>query len=648
MQKIWVQNPSELQQLQQQLQQKMLESEQRQRQLQWQMQREQTIASIMHMVEQRCTIQAISNFTISQVKALLQVDRAVVYQYQAEFNGFVLAEAVEAELPALDGFLVRSELISGKEWIARYQSGECCNISDISRVTRRSTSSLISEPVCVSESAVMLCQFFQIKAKLAVPIRVGQSLWGLLVVHQCLMPRQWQPDEIHFLRLLAAQLSVAVGQEKLLQHNQQLQQQLNLQAQEYTSRLSQTVDYEAMLKRITDRVRDSLDEHQILQTAMQELVMVLELHCCQAMLGTGAERGDGDGSRFVTYPAGSVDDRQLTDSLEYQQIDTEQLCQFCSIEPFLNSGRNAILVCPIFDDQEYLGSLRLYARRSRWFDDEEIRLVQQVASHCAIAIRQARLYQASQTQVQELEQLHQLKDDFLSTVSHELRTPLSSIKMVTNLLRLALNPDDSTASGTISDAQAGKITQYLKVLQEECDREISLVNDLLTIQHLNAGNHPLTLTTIQLQDWILYATETFYHRAQMQQQRFELQIPRELPSIVCDSFMLNRILVELLNNACKYTPSGELILVNVSIHAAQFRLTVSNTGIDIAPDQVDRIFDPFYRIPSNDPWKHSGTGLGLSLIKKLVEYLDGRIWVESGANQVHFFVELPISQLAKA
>jgi signal transduction histidine kinase len=130
-----------------------------------------------------------------------------------------------------------------------------------------------------------------------------------------------------------------------------------------------------------------------------------------------------------------------------------------------------------------------------------------------------------------------------------------------------------------------------------------------------------------------------------QQQRFNLHIAANLPLCVTDLNYLERILSELLNNACKYTPPHETITLAVQTlskldgrtgwiegHHAQPRLQISvqNTGVEIAPSECDRIFEKFYRIPNNDPWKHGGTGLGLALVQKLVEAIGGTISVWSG------------------
>jgi signal transduction histidine kinase len=134
---------------------------------------------------------------------------------------------------------------------------------------------------------------------------------------------------------------------------------------------------------------------------------------------------------------------------------------------------------------------------------------------------------------------------------------------------------------------------------------------------------------------------------QEQNQQFNLDIPTQMPSVHTDASALERILTELLHNACKYTPANETISLVVQVLELTVLISVSNSGVEIPEGERDRIFDKFYRIPNNDPWKYGGTGLGLALVKKLVERLQGRIWVESQANQTKFRVELPLPPMSQ-
>ncbi|MDA0269068.1 MAG: GAF domain-containing protein [Cyanobacteria bacterium] len=262
---------------------------------------------------------------------------------------------------------------------------------------------------------------------------------------------------------------------------QELNADLERQVEQRTKQLKQALEFEATLKRITDRVRDSLDETQILQTAVQEV--------SQALGAKGANTAlynldQGTSTIYYEYNESLPSYQGRVAQMEafpevYHQLLDGQYFQFCSKQPNPVRGHVSMLACPILDDRGVLGDLWLINGSEHGFQEPEIRLVQQVANQCAIAIRQARLYQAAQSQVKELERLNQLKDDFLSTVSHELRTPVTSMRVALQLLGVTLNQEfDLNSELQKPLAEQSRIARYYKVLREECEREISLINDL--------------------------------------------------------------------------------------------------------------------------------------------------------------------------
>ena len=192
------------------------------------------------------------------------------------------------------------------------------------------------------------------------------------------------------------------------------------------------------------------------------------------------------------------------------------------------------------------------------------------------------------------------------------------------------------------DAEPNRVTRYFRILQEECQREINLINNLLDLARLNADAEPLVLVTIPLQVWLPSLIKPFLERTRSQQQRLELKLAAVLPPLVTDRSHLERILHELLQNACKYTPAGEIITVTAQATATLLQLSVSNSGVTLPTSELTRIFDKFYRVHNHDPWRHGGTGLGLALTKKLVAQLGGTIRAESVADQVTFTVQLPL------
>jgi signal transduction histidine kinase len=168
----------------------------------------------------------------------------------------------------------------------------------------------------------------------------------------------------------------------------------------------------------------------------------------------------------------------------------------------------------------------------------------------------------------------------------------------------------------------------------------------------------LELEAIVLREWLEELIEPFQERTQSRQQTLRVNIAPGLSVWTSDRASLSRILAELLNNACKYTPPGETIDLAVqpvnatksdsttsqghllALPATRLRLSVCNTGVEIPPQALPHIFEKFYRIPGGDLWKQGGTGLGLALVQKLAEHIGATIQVESCSNRTCFVVEL--------
>jgi signal transduction histidine kinase len=437
---------------------------------------------------------------------------------------------------------------------------------------------------------------------------------------------------------LAIQVAIAIKQSELYLQVRQLNTNLERQVQDRTTQLQQALAYEAMLKRITDSVRDSLDEDQILQKAVQELALGLNTEGCDAAIYDLEHAVSTIRYEYIHHgvPPAKGTIVKMADYQElYNQLLKAQYFQFCRLH---DSGlrplaqQHVAFVCPIVDDQSVMGDLWLFRPCDTMFTELEIRLIQQVANQCAIAIRQARLYQATQAQVTALEELNQLKDDFLSTVSHELRTPMSNMKMAIHMLKNMTSPE--------------RQKQYLDILQSECIREIELINDLLDLQRLEAASYSLIPSTVDLQECLQKLVEPFKSRASDRQQTLTITLSDDLPCITADQPTLERVLAELLNNACKYTPPGGEVILSVVLehhqmsgYPAEAVFTVSNQS-EIPLGDLARIFDKFYRVPNGDRWKQGGTGLGLALVQRLVHELGGLIQVDSKNGWTTFTVRL--------
>ncbi|MGJ3251126.1 MAG: GAF domain-containing protein [Elainellaceae cyanobacterium] len=587
---------------------------------------------ITHRIRQSLNLNDILNTTVHEVRQHLQTDRVIIYRFEPDWSGFVIVESVGSQWIPMLGRNIFDPCLIVDECIIPYTQGYVGNTADIHQAG-------------FADCYVELLSQFQIKANLVIPILQGDQLWGLIAAQQCATTRHWHDWEIVLIQTLADQLAIAIQQSELYQQVQQLNANLETQVTDRTAQLQQASNFEATLKRVTDRLRDSLDEDQILQTVVRELAIAIGVKICNVAIYTLPDQvaivcyeystaDNTAGSEFQGYPV-----QMAKFSEGYHQLLQSQYFQFCGHLSGSQSEWVAKLACPIVDDQGVLGDLWLVNHADYCFSDQEIRLVLLVANQCAIALRQARLYRAAQTQVKELERLNTLKDDFLSTVSHELRTPMANIRVAIQMLEIMLQQ-----LGILDESAdpPNRLLRYIQILKDEGAREINLIDDLLDLSRVDRGRELLNPTEIDPSTWLPQLVEPFIERTRQLQQSLILDLPDIQLRFRADLTCLERILNELLTNACKYTPAGEYIRVSVRQNRRIIELIVSNTGVEILEQERDRIFEKFYRIPNQDPWKHSGTGLGLALVHRLTQRLGGCIQVTSGDGQTTFTVSLPL------
>lgn len=186
--------------------------------------------------------------------------------------------------------------------------------------------------------------------------------------------------------------------------------------------------------------------------------------------------------------------------------------------------------------------------------------------------------------------------------------------------------------------ESTQIIRYFQILHNQCEQELSLINNLLDLQRLDTDADTLDLTTILLQHWLPGLVETFEEHIRYNKQNLQVNISSNLPPLVSDLPGLKRIMTELLNNACKYTPPGEKITFTADVQRSIIQLKVSNSGVEIPADKLPHIFGRLYRIPNSDLSNQSGTGLGLALVEKL----GGQISVTSQDGQTTFILIFPL------
>jgi PAS domain S-box-containing protein len=234
--------------------------------------------------------------------------------------------------------------------------------------------------------------------------------------------------------------------------------------------------------------------------------------------------------------------------------------------------------------------------------------------------------------------LEQMRSDFVATVSHELRTPLAAIYGAAVTLRR-----------TDLDLAEEMRDRLLEVVADESDRLAQIVNDVLLASHLDSGQLQIKIETVDAAK----VTETVVEAARTHLPdgvTLTLRAPKRLPPVAADEQQLRQVLVNLVENAVKYSPDGGPVEVKVSRGERGVRWAVSDRGLGIPASERRRVFEKFYRLDPNMTRGIGGTGLGLYICRELVRRLDGRIWVEGNGGEDNgqakgstFFIEIPVA-----
>lgn len=254
---------------------------------------------------------------------------------------------------------------------------------------------------------------------------------------------------------------------------------------------------------------------------------------------------------------------------------------------------------------------------------------------------QAKLYEKTRQQLEQLRKLDEEREEFLSTVSHELLTPLTSMGLAVRMLQQAtLTPD--------------RQARYLDILEQQCQQETQLIKDMLALRKLEANPATIQHHQIDLQYLIEDVVQSDLERWQKKGLNLQLDLPPQPLTISSDPESLNRILVELLNNARKYADANSQVCLKVvwANHPTDsLVLTLQSSGLGIQPQEIEQIFNKFKRGEGATKQAIQGTGLGLALVKRLVEHLNGAIAVSSQpilsskSWETCFTITLPLTKL---
>ena len=281
-------------------------------------------------------------------------------------------------------------------------------------------------------------------------------------------------------------------------------------------------------------------------------------------------------------------------------------------------GVRAVIIAPMLWEGKGLGAVSVGRENAGPFTEKDIALLKTFADQAVIAIQNARLFREIQDKSRQLEIANQHKSEFLANMSHELRTPLNAIIGFSEVLLERL-------FGDINDKQ----DDYLKDIHSSGRHLLNLINDILDLSKVEAGRMELELSTFDLPTAIANAMTLIRERAQRHGIVIAQDVAPELGDVVADERKFKQILLNLLSNAVKFTPDGGRIDVSAKSSGDNIVVAVHDTGIGIAPEDQEAVFEEFRQVGRDYTSKQEGTGLGLALTRRFVELHGGRISVHS-------------------
>jgi signal transduction histidine kinase/DNA-binding response OmpR family regulator len=397
-----------------------------------------------------------------------------------------------------------------------------------------------------------------------------------------------------------------------------------------SAQLARKVDEMEALAEVGNAVSSTLDPDEVLTTIVEHAVEL-----------SGADGGslmeyDEESRLFrVRTTYGTSDDvreqlktvrihvdesfvgRAATSGMPVQVADLSDIEHDPHLRVLFDSGWRSLVVIPLVRPDRIVGALVVRRLTPGAFSDETCDMLTAFASQSAIALTNARLHQQLELQRRELVTSSQHKSDFLASMSHELRTPLNAVIGFSEVLLERM-------FGELNDRQA----DYVQDILDAGRHLLALLNDVLDLSKVEAGRMELDVTTFPAGDAIHSVLALVREAAGQHGVELRFDAADAPTHITADELRLKQVLLNLISNAVKFTPDGGSVTVRAWTGGPEVLITVADTGIGIAESDRSRIFDSFQQ-GTRSASSAEGTGLGLTLTRRIVELHGGRMWLES-------------------
>jgi signal transduction histidine kinase len=467
-------------------------------------------------------------------------------------------------------------------------------------------------------------------------LREGQAVGAILVTRR--EPGRFSDGEVELLKTFADQAVIAIENVRLFKELEARTRELTHSVEELralgevSQAVSSTLKLETVLATIVSRAVQMSGSYEGIVYEFDEATQTFHARAThqitpehlEALRRTPVRLGEGAVGR-----AGVI-----REPVEVADVEVEWQLVAPQVRALhAREGMRSLLAVPLVREDRLFGGLVILRRDRGAFSPEVVDTLRTLAAQSVLAIQNARLFQEIEDKSRQLEAASRHKSEFLANMSHELRTPLNAVIGFSEVLLQRM-------FGALNDKQ----DEYLKDIYASGQHLLSLINDILDLSKIEAGRMELAPAPFHLPTALENAVTLVKERAGRHGIVLQVNIDPQLGEFVGDERKVKQVLLNLLSNAVKFTPEGGRISLKAGRRDGAVAISVTDTGIGIAPEDQAAIFEEFRQVGTDDARKLEGTGLGLTLAKKFVELHDGRMWVESELGRGSTFTfTLPVS-----